>query len=326
MLRTAAATTRTACDRWSRSRTFSNGLLPHAEQVTERTEDPATSHLAADGGKKTSLGQCFEASPFQVEPIKEPLESSLGSPYQRWVAKIPHNLLLRKIVAEMISTFCLVFSGCGAAVVNSGASTHGVITQLGIATAFGVVVTIMIYSVGHISGAHMNPAVTIAFATVRHFPWGEVPIYIGAQCSGSICAAYALRLIFGNVGKLGATVPAGSVGQSFALEVIITFILMFVVAAVATDTRAVGEMAGIAVGATVALNALFAGPISGASMNPARSIGPAIAGNTFTSIWIYLLAPTLGALLGCWAYALIRGPKPSAADMERLKESSTFKR
>ncbi|KAL3676758.1 hypothetical protein R1sor_026706 [Riccia sorocarpa] len=302
---------------------------PNGDPVTEGNDVEAQSvYHHVEDPKKPSLGQCFQSSPYQVEPVSNSESpKSTTTPYQRWGVKMAHNLIFRKIVAEMVSTFCLVFTGCGAAVVNSGSTTHGVISQLGIAMAFGVVVTVMVYSVGHISGAHMNPAVTIAFATVRHFPWGEVPIYIGAQCTASIIAGYTLRLIFGNVGHLGSTVPAGSAWQSFGLEIIITFILMFVIAAVATDTRAVGELAGIAVGSTVGLNALFAGPISGASMNPARSIGPAIASNTYTSFWVYVVGPILGALIGAWGYALIRGPEPSAAEIERLKDSRrSFKR
>ncbi|CAN1744411.1 Probable aquaporin NIP5-1 [Linum perenne] len=157
---------------------------------------------------------------------------------------------------------------------------------------------IIILSTGHISGAHLNPSLTIAFAFLRHFPWVHVPAYIAAQVSASICASFAL--------KGGVTVPSVSTGQAFALEFIITFVLLFVVTAVATDTRAVGELAGIAVGATVMLNILVAGPSTGASMNPVRTLGPAVASENYKKLWIYLVAPTLGAIAGAGTYTAVK--------------------
>lgn len=216
----------------------------------------------------------------------------------------PNTPLIQMLVAEVISTFILVFTGCGAAMVN--AISDGKVTPMGVSIVFGLVVTVMIYAVGHISGAHMNPAVTVAFAVAKHFPWTRVPLYIAAQCSGSIMASFMLRWILHPAASEGATLPAGSDVQSFLLEIVITFILMFVVAAVATDTRACGELAGIAAGSAVALNALMAGPISGASMNPARSLGPAVASGNYRAIWVYIIGPVIGSVLGMLAYNCIR--------------------
>lgn len=218
----------------------------------------------------------------------------------------PRTSLVRKLIAEVISTFILVFMGCGAAMVN--VISNGKVTPVGISLSFGLVVTIMIYAVGHVSGAHMNPAVTLAFAVAKHFSWSQVPLYIAAQCSGAFTASFLLRWILHPAASEGATLPAGSDFQSFLIEIVITFILMFVIAAVATDTRACGELAGIAIGSAVALNALMAGPISGASMNPARSLGPAIASGNYSSIWVYLVGPIIGSVMGMLAYNCIRLP------------------
>jgi aquaporin NIP len=211
--------------------------------------------------------------------------------------------LVRSLAAELIGTFALVFAGCGAIVVNAKTGQLG---HLGIALSFGLVITVMIYALGHISGAHFNPAVTLAFALTRHFPWPRVALYWAAQLAGALIAALMLRGSLGNIADLGATTPSGSAGQSFLWELILTFFLMLVIMAVATDTLALGEAAAIAVGATVGLDALFGGPISGASMNPARSLGPGLVSGELTSIWVYLLAPPLGAALAGGAYQLLR--------------------
>jgi MIP family channel proteins len=185
------------------------------------------------------------------------------------------------------------------------AVSGGQITHVGIGLVFGLVVVAMIYATGHLSGAHLNPAVTLGFVLARHFPLRRMAAYWLVQLAGALVAALSLRLLFGNVAHLGATIPAGAVWQSFALEALLTFFLMFVIMAVATDTRAVGQ-AALAIGATVGLCALFAGPISGASMNPARSFGPALVSMTWTAQWVYVTAPFLGVALAAVTYRWLR--------------------
>jgi MIP family channel proteins len=213
--------------------------------------------------------------------------------------------LPQRLAAEFVGTFALVFAGPGAIVI--AAVELGSISHEGVAATFGLVIMAMIYAVGHISGAHFNPGVTLAFALVRHFRTRDVLPYIGAQLLAAVVAAAVLRVMFGNVANLGATLPAGSEAQSFALEVILSFILMFVVISVATDSRAVGQVAAIAIGGTVGLTAIFAGPISGASMNAARSFGPAVVSGNLDSLWLYLVATPLGAALGALTYTFVRG-------------------
>lgn len=213
--------------------------------------------------------------------------------------------LASRLGAEFIGTFALVFAGAGAIVIDS--TQDGAVTHVGIAATFGLVIMVMIYAVGHISGGHFNPGVTLGFAATRHFPLRHVVPYWAAQVLAALAAAATLRALFGNVADLGATLPAGSSNQSFWLEVILTFGLMFVIISVATGTRAVGQGAAIAIGGTVGLEAMFAGPISGASMNSARSLGPALVSGELHALWIYLIAPPIGALLGAFAYQLIRG-------------------
>lgn len=212
--------------------------------------------------------------------------------------------LHQRLGAEFIGTFALVFAGAGAIVID--AEYDGVISHVGVAATFGLIVMTMIYAVGHISGGHFNPGVTLAFAAARHFPLRDVVPYWAAQCAAAVAAAGVLRMMFGDVASLGATQPSGSDLQSFWLELIITFGLMFVIVSVATDTRAVGQAAAIAIGATVGLAALFAGPVSGASMNTARSLGPALVSGEFDALWLYVVAPPLGAVLGAFAYQAIR--------------------
>ncbi|KAL5999146.1 Aquaporin NIP3-1 [Asimina triloba] len=206
--------------------------------------------------------------------------------------------------AEFVGTFVLIFGATAGPIVNQ--KYNGAETLIGNAACAGLAVMAVILSTGHISGAHLNPSLTIAFAALRHFPWIHVPAYILAQVSGSVCASFALKGVYHPFLSGGVTVPSVSIAQAFWLEFIITFNLMFVVTAVATDTRAVGELAGLAVGATVMLNILIGGPLTGASMNPVRTLGPAIAAGNYTRIWIYMIAPVMGAVTGAAIYTAVK--------------------
>jgi aquaporin NIP len=212
--------------------------------------------------------------------------------------------LARALVAETIGAFALVFAGAGAVMVD--AKTHQ-LGHVGVAITFGLVIMVMIYAVGHVSGAHFNGAVTFAFAVTRHFPWTRALGYWAAQLAGALAAAALLRGSLGNIAHVGATLPSGSEGQSFLWEVVMSAFLMFVIMAVATDTRAVGEAAAIAIGGTIALDAMFGGPISGASMNPMRSAGPALVSGDLHALWVYIVAPVVGTSAGALAYQLVRG-------------------
>ncbi len=222
----------------------------------------------------------------------------------------PQPDLRRRAAAEGLGVFALVFAGCGAIVAE--ATYPGSLGPVGIALVFGLVVMAMVYATGHLSGAHLNPAVTLAFVLTRHLPRGEAAAYLLAQCAGALVAALALAAIWpAEPASLGATLPTVGAGSAFAYELILTAFLMFVIMAVATDTRAVGAAAAIAIGGTVGFDALFGGPVTGASMNPARSLGPALVSGELQHLWIYLLAPPLGAGLGALAYQLVRGGEPA---------------
>jgi aquaporin NIP len=212
--------------------------------------------------------------------------------------------LVRSAVAEAIGTFALVFAGAGAVVVDARTQALGTV---GVAIVFGLVIMAMVYAVGHVSGAHFNPAVTFAFALSRRFPWRRAGAYWLAQMSGALLGAVLLRVSLGADAHVGATLPGGSQAQSLIWETVLTFFLMFVIMAVATDTRAVGEAAAIAIGGTVGLGAIVGGPISGASMNPARSFGPAVVSGDLHAFWLYVLGPVVGATLGALAYQFVRG-------------------
>ncbi len=220
---------------------------------------------------------------------------------------------MRKLLSEFIGTFALVFAGTGAIVINH--ESGGAITHPGIALTFGLIVLAMIYTFGDVSGAHFNPAVTTAFAAARRFPWRDVPGYLGAQVLGAFAASGLLRFLFPADTLLGATLPAGTPMQSFVLEIVLTFLLMLVILSVSTGSKEKGITAGIAIGAVIALEAMFAGPICGASMNPARSLSPAVVSGHLEHFWLYLAGPVLGALLATPMCALVRGPACCDADV-----------
>jgi MIP family channel proteins len=216
--------------------------------------------------------------------------------------------LVRRTLAEGLAAFALVFAGCGAVVAD--ARYDGALGTVGVALVFGLVIMVMVYATGHLSGAHINPAVTAAFTLTRHFPPREALAYIAGQCAGAVTGALALLAVWTDKpARLGATVPSVGAGSALVYEVVLTAFLMFVIVAVATDTRAVGAAAAIAIGGTVGLDALFGGPVTGASMNPARSLGPALAAGEWQDFWIYVVGPVLGAGAGALAYQLVRGER-----------------
>lgn len=217
---------------------------------------------------------------------------------------------MRKYLSEIIGTFALVFCGTGAIVINQ--ETGGVITHAGIAATFGLIVAAMIYTLGDISGAHFNPAVTIAFCVAKVFPSKELLPYIVSQMIGAFAASLTLQFLFPSNQLLGATLPAGSALQSFILETILTFILMFTILHVAKGSNEQGMFAGIAIGSVVLLEAMFAGPICGASMNPVRSLSPAIVSGHTEHLWVYLTAPVIGASLGVLMWRILKQPEGSA--------------
>jgi aquaporin Z len=211
---------------------------------------------------------------------------------------------MRKYYAEVIGSFALVFCGTGAIVVNQ--ETSGTISHVGIAVTFGLIVMVMIYALGPISGAHLNPAVTIGFSIARRFPSRLIAPYILSQITGALLASATLKLLFSDNEFLGATMPSGSPIQSFALEMILTFFLMLVIIHVTTGYKEQGMFAGLAIGSTILLEAMFAGPICGASMNPARSLSPAVVSRHYEHLWIYLTAPVAGATLAIPVWNILK--------------------
>jgi aquaporin NIP len=216
---------------------------------------------------------------------------------------------MRKYYSEIIGTFALVFCGTGAIIINQ--ETSGTITHAGIAFTFGLIVMVMIYTLGPISGAHLNPAVTIAFSVAKRFPAKQILPYIISQGVGALLASFTLKLLFPSNELLGATMPRGSELQSFALETILTFFLMFVIIHVATGSKEQGMFAGLAIGSTVLLEAMFAGPICGASMNPIRSFSPAVVSGHLEHLWIYLTAPVIGAVLAILVWNILKSKDTS---------------
>lgn len=214
----------------------------------------------------------------------------------------------QKLWSEFFGTFALVFCGTGAVVINDTAA--GAVTHPGVALTFGLVVMALVYTFGDISGAHFNPAVTLAFAAAKRFDAKSVLPYICAQLAGGIAASLLLHVLFPLHPTLGATAPAGAPMQSFILEIVLTWFLMLVILNVSTGAKEKGITAGIVVGAVIGLEAMFAGPICGASMNPARSIAPALVSMQLDTLWIYILGPILGALLAVPTLGLVRGPLP----------------
>ena len=216
--------------------------------------------------------------------------------------------LWQRGLAEVAGTFFLVLAGCGAILIEAqtGALGHG-----GVALTFGLVVATMIFATGHVSGAHLNPAVTLAFLSLRRMQAREAAVYWSSQLAGAVVASLCLLFLFpqgagSSGGHLGATLPSGAASQSLLLEILLTAMLMFVIVGVATDRRAEGGLAALAIGGAVAVGALWGGPISGASMNPARSLGPALVAGAWAEHWVYWLGPGSGALLGAWTYAALR--------------------
>jgi MIP family channel proteins len=217
----------------------------------------------------------------------------------------------RRAAAEGLAAFALVFAGCGAIVTEA---QHGSLGTVGIALVFGLIIMVMVYATGHLSGAHINPAVTLAFTLTRHFDRRDALAYIAAQLTGAVAAALLLLLIWpAKPAALGATTPTIGAGSALVYEAVMSAFLMFVIMAVATDTRAVGAAAAIAIGGTIGLDALFGGPITGASMNPARSFGPALLSGEWRDFWVYVAGPIAGTTAGAVAYQLIRGEHPDPA-------------
>ena len=231
--------------------------------------------------------------------------------------------MLKRIAAELLGTYGMVFAGTGAIMID--ALSGGKVTHLGIGITFGLIVAAMIFTFGSISGAHINPAVTLAFAITRRLRWTAALCYIPAQLAGGILASLTLYYLLGPAASMGATLPSGSVEQSLFLEVILSFILMAIIMSLSLGPRIVGPVAALAIGGTVGLEAIFAGPISGASMNPARSFAPALVGWEWHGHWAYWVGPILGAAMGAATICWLKGVKIFGAEGETEAEGATAK-
>jgi len=260
----------------------------------ERVSEDATHRAARQGAR---------------EAIEEKEEESGGGGL--YGSQIDASHLVGAAIAELVGTFILVFGGTAVAVaaILSRPTAGGAYGSLAIALAFGLALAIVVASIGHVSGAHVNPAVTLGMAAARRFPWNYVPIYIAAQLVGAVLAALATWLTFGGAGarskaNLAATYPAQGVGdlQAFVVEILITFILVFVVISVATDQRAPAAIAPIAVGFALAVGVFIAGPVTGGAVNPARALGPMVVAGDFTAAWLYILGPIIGGILAALLY------------------------
>ena len=265
--------------------------------------------LGAVGAAAISV---FWGEEVEFNPCAEFITFSRQNIFHYWA-------VMKKLASELFGTFALVFAGTAAIVVND---LSGQVTHVGVSLTFGLIVLSMIYALGDVSGAHLNPAVTIGFFLARRFSGRWVLPYVASQCVGALLASCLLRLLFPESTALGATLPSGPPLQSFILEVVLTLFLMFVILSVSTGAKEKGITAGIAVGAVIALEALFAGPISGASMNPARSLAPALVGWQVHSLWVYLTAPVVGAALAVFTCHCIHD-KSCCSSAVPSKESST---
>ncbi|XP_068649454.1 probable aquaporin NIP-type [Aristolochia californica] len=242
--------------------------------------------------------------------MENPGDSTNDQANSSWSSPSSATLhLLRKCFAELFATYFVVFSGCGSVAVNK---IYGSVTFPGVCLTWGLIVMAMIYSTGHISGAHFNPAVTLTFAIINAFQWREVIPYWVAQFLGSVLASGTLRLILSSkTDHFFGTLPVGSDIQSLVAEFVISFLLMFVICGASADDRAIGQFGGLAIGSTITLNLFVAGPVSGASMNPARSLGPALVMNEYRALWVYIVGPFAGVLAGALVYNLIKIREPT---------------
>ena len=272
------------------------------EPRVRRTGEPRVERVSED-----AIRQAARRGTREALDEKEQEESGAGGLYG---SQLDASHIVGAAIAEFVGTFILIFGGTAVAVgaILSRPTAGAAYDSLAIALAFGLALAVVVAAIGHVSGAHVNPAVTLGMAAAKKFPWNYVPVYIGAQLVGAVLAALATWVTFGgparSEAKLAATYPAQGVGdlQAFIVEILITFILVFVVMAVATDGRAPAAIAPIAVGFALAVGVFIAGPVTGGSVNPARSLGPMVVAGDLTSFWLYILGPIIGGVLGALLY------------------------